>query len=622
MLDSYTSSMCKDSWGRSSFARCLIEVNSEADLVDSVTIGIPSLTGDDFTKETIRVEYEWRPPRCDECKIFGHVHDHCPKKMVNPPIVTTSNVVAPTVEKSNDGFQTVGKKKKRKGKSKSTNGGQFTGPSVKQTVRYEPKATTIAPKKGATNVSNPSKSSSMLKTADTSPKNDNFTTSNSFSALNDEEEDDEEVENVYDESTNLVPNTNTAGSSSFMDAADGFERVGIESAIKRIMMDKEGEEMHERICYLKEKVDCLRWDARNELREELEILLRDGQVSCLITDALWHFTQSVADSLNLPRLVLRTSSLFCFLIYASIPLFDDHGYFELSDNHLEEHQVVEFPMLKVKDILKMGFKGKNDIGGELIGNMVKQTKVSSGIIWNSIKELEEPELGMMLRDFPVPSFLIPFPQHLTASSSSLLEQDRTFFPWLDQQPPNSVLYVSFGSVAQVEEIDFLEIAHGLVDSKQAFVWVVRPGFIKGSDWLDPLPDGFVGERGRIVKWAPQQEVLAHKAIGAFWTHSGWNSTLESVCEGVPMICSPFFGDQPLNARYISEVTKVGVCLENGLHREAIASAIGRVMMDDEIRERAKVLKQKLDVSLIKGGSSYESLDSLAAYISSFHVTHT
>ncbi|GKF97870.1 zinc knuckle CX2CX4HX4C containing protein, partial [Tanacetum coccineum] len=65
MLDSYTSSMCNDSWGMSSFAQCLIEVNSEADLVDVVTIGIPSLSEDDFTKETIRVEYEWRPPRCD-----------------------------------------------------------------------------------------------------------------------------------------------------------------------------------------------------------------------------------------------------------------------------------------------------------------------------------------------------------------------------------------------------------------------------------------------------------------------------------------------------------------------------------------------------------------------------
>nr|GEX92868.1 zinc knuckle CX2CX4HX4C [Tanacetum cinerariifolium] len=87
-----------------------------------VTIGIPSLTGDDFTKETIRVEYEWRPPRCDICKIFGHVQDQCPKNVVCPPIVSTSNMVTLTVEKSNDSFEIVGKKKKRKGKSKFTNG--------------------------------------------------------------------------------------------------------------------------------------------------------------------------------------------------------------------------------------------------------------------------------------------------------------------------------------------------------------------------------------------------------------------------------------------------------------------------------------------------------------------
>ncbi|GJV55395.1 zinc knuckle CX2CX4HX4C containing protein [Tanacetum coccineum] len=165
----------------------------EADLVDVVTIGIPSLIGDEFTKETIRVEYEWRLPRCNLCKIFGHVHDHCPNKVVSPHIVNTSNVITPTVEKTNDGFQTVSKKKKRKGKYKSTNGGQFAGPSVKQNVRYEPKAITSAPMKGATNVGNPSTSSSMLKTT--------------------EEEEEEDVENVYDETANLF--TKTDRSSSF-----------------------------------------------------------------------------------------------------------------------------------------------------------------------------------------------------------------------------------------------------------------------------------------------------------------------------------------------------------------------------------------------------------------------
>nr|GEX11486.1 putative reverse transcriptase domain-containing protein [Tanacetum cinerariifolium] len=108
MLDSYTSTMYNDSWGQSNFAWCLIKVNLEADLVDVVNV-------------------------------------------VSSLIVTTSNVVTPTVE-TNDGFQMVGKEKKRKGKSKFTNGGQFVGPSVKQNVRYEPKATTSALNKGATNV--------------------------------------------------------------------------------------------------------------------------------------------------------------------------------------------------------------------------------------------------------------------------------------------------------------------------------------------------------------------------------------------------------------------------------------------------------------------------------------
>ncbi|GKB24410.1 zinc knuckle CX2CX4HX4C containing protein [Tanacetum coccineum] len=158
----------------------------EAGLVDVVTIGIPSLIGDGFTKETIHV--------------------------VSPPIVTTSNFVTPTVE-TNDGFKMVSKKKKRKGKSKSTNGGQFAGLSVKQNVRYEPKATTSAPKKGATNVGNPFTSSSMLKNTGTSLKKDNIPMSNSYSALNAEEkEEEEDVENLYNETANLF--TKTGGSSS------------------------------------------------------------------------------------------------------------------------------------------------------------------------------------------------------------------------------------------------------------------------------------------------------------------------------------------------------------------------------------------------------------------------
>nr|GEW82205.1 zinc knuckle CX2CX4HX4C [Tanacetum cinerariifolium] len=152
--------------------------------------------GDDFTKETIRVEYKWRPPKYDACKIFGHLHDHCPKKEASPPIVSTSDVVTPTVKKTNDGFKTVGKKKKRKGKSKSTNGGQFVSPleasppivSTSDVVTPTVKKTndgfkTVGKKrrgKGATNLGNPSK----LRNTGTSFNKDNITSPNSFSALN------------------------------------------------------------------------------------------------------------------------------------------------------------------------------------------------------------------------------------------------------------------------------------------------------------------------------------------------------------------------------------------------------------------------------------------------------
>ncbi|GKC32759.1 zinc knuckle CX2CX4HX4C containing protein [Tanacetum coccineum] len=158
-----------------------------------------------FTIETVNIEYEWKPPRCDLCKIFFHVHDNCPNKVSIPPIVDT-----PIVEKTNDGFQTVGK---NKGKYKSTNGGQFGGHSFKQNVRYEPTATADVPKKGATKKNLP------LKASVPPTKEGNITVSNSYATLDDESA--KEVENVYDELANLLNSTKTGESSSTFTVAAG-----------------------------------------------------------------------------------------------------------------------------------------------------------------------------------------------------------------------------------------------------------------------------------------------------------------------------------------------------------------------------------------------------------------
>ncbi|KAJ0102927.1 hypothetical protein Patl1_06490 [Pistacia atlantica] len=306
-------------------------------------------------------------------------------------------------------------------------------------------------------------------------------------------------------------------------------------------------------------------------------------------------TKSVAENLKLPMMVLRTSGASSFVVFTAFPFLRERGYLPIQDSKLEE-PVVELPPLKVKDLPTINSRSPETIY-ELINGMVDGAKASSGVIWNTFEDLEQSALANLGQQFSVPMFPIgPFHKCFPASSSSLLTQDQSCISWLQKQSPKSVIYVSFGSLAAIKENEFLEIAWGLANSKQPFLWVVRPGLTNGSEWLEPLPSGFlemIDGRGHIVKWAPQQEVLAHPAVGAFWTHNGWNSTLESICEGVPMICMPCFTDQRVNARYVSDVWKVGVQLENGLDREKIERTIRRLMVDkegEEIRGRIFVLK--------------------------------
>lgn len=286
--------------------------------------------------------------------------------------------------------------------------------------------------------------------------------------------------------------------------------------------------------------------------------------------------------------------------------------------------ILEFPPLKVKDIPTIETHNPEDLY-EVIHNMMEETKKASGLILNTFKELEEPELSKLIDEqFLMPIFPIgPFHKYFSAASSSLLTQDTSSISWLDKRAPKSVLYVSFGSIAAMDEKSLVEVAWGLANSEQPFLWVVRPGLVHGSEWLEMLPNGFlnlVSERSYIVKWAPQQEVLSHPSVGGFWTHSGWNSTVESICEGVPMICSPFFGDQMVNSRYVNDVWKIGMKLEKGLERGEIEDTIRRLMSNREgegIRGRVLCLKEKVDICLDEGGSSYKALDALIEFISSF-----
>ncbi|XP_073021662.1 UDP-glycosyltransferase 76B1-like [Primulina eburnea] len=332
-----------------------------------------------------------------------------------------------------------------------------------------------------------------------------------------------------------------------------------------------------------------------------KLLSTHDDTACIIMDAMMYSSQAVAEDLGIPRITLRTSSVCSFLAMATLPVLRDKGYFSMID-YRREDPVLELPPLKVKDIQAIRIENLNDTL-KIVSNMLEGTKTASGLIFNTFQDLEEPNLANLYEQIRTPTFLLgPFHRFFSAASSSLLAQDRSCISWLDTQKPNSVLYVSFGSLAAMDENNVREVAWGLSNSMQPFLLVVRPGLVQGSEWLEFLPNEFLevtGKRGCIVKWAPQQEVLSHPAVGGFWTHSGWNSVLESICEGVPMICSSFLGDQMVNSRYINDVWRLGIKLECGFERDEIESAIRKIMLDREgqdIREKLVCLKKKMDLS--------------------------
>ncbi|KAE9598762.1 hypothetical protein Lal_00022662 [Lupinus albus] len=373
--------------------------------------------------------------------------------------------------------------------------------------------------------------------------------------------------------------------------------------------------------------DLINTRCKQPLQESLSTLLShnhdddEDSIACFISDAALHFTQDVCDGFNLPRLVLRTGGASSFVVFASFPLLRQKGYLPVQESRLEE-PVVELPPLKVKDLPKMESRDPEAFY-KLVCRFVDECKASSGVIWNSFEELESSALAKLREVLSIPIYPIgPFHKHFPAgsTSSSLLTPDKSCISWLDRQDHHSVVYVSFGSMAAISEAEFLEIAWGLANSNQPFLWVIRPGLVRGSEWLESLPCGFLENlegRGCIVKWAPQEQVLSHSALGAFWTHNGWNSTLESICEGVPMICSPCFADQKVNAKYVSDVWRVGVQLQNKLERGEIERTIRKLMVGnkgDEIRHNTLHLKEKANLCLKNGGSSYRFLDSLVSDI--------
>ncbi|WVZ51129.1 hypothetical protein U9M48_002304 [Paspalum notatum var. saurae] len=204
--------------------------------------------------------------------------------------------------------------------------------------------------------------------------------------------------------------------------------------------------------------------------------------------------------------------------------------------------------------------------------------------------------------------------------------------WLDRQPAGSVVFVSFGSGGALPAEQMRELALGLELSGQRFLWVVRSpsdeeagslsdNYYDAASKKDPfayLPEGFV-ERTKDVglvvpSWAPQTEVLGHDATGGFLTHCGWNSALESLVHGVPMLAWPLFAEQRMNAVVLAEGVGAAIRLPEVKDKEAIAVAVRELMvMTGEgkgavVRAKVVELQKAAAGGLREGGAATMALD--------------
>lgn len=192
-----------------------------------------------------------------------------------------------------------------------------------------------------------------------------------------------------------------------------------------------------------------------------------------------------------------------------------------------------------------------------------------------------------------------------------------YLQWLDSKADSSVVYVSFGSMVVLKSGQIEEILHGLVDSGLPVLWVIRKSGNEGDEeTLQNLINSTLKkEQGLIVPWCSQVEVLSHKSIGCFVTHCGWNSTIESLAAGVPIVGCPHFSDQNTNAKLVEELWGTGVkarvnaegVFEHDEIKRCLEIVIGDGERGEEIRRNAQKWKGLAMEAVKEGGASNDHL---------------
>ncbi|KAF3947430.1 hypothetical protein CMV_026432 [Castanea mollissima] len=344
-------------------------------------------------------------------------------------------------------------------------------------------------------------------------------------------------------------------------------------------------------------------------------------VKCLVYDANLPWALNMAKQLGVAGAAFFTQP--CAAIASYYPM-----HVELSGEQLT------IPAFSMPGLPKPGFPNLSSLGSDtgpyppvvrLILNQFSNIEQADWVLFNSFDKLEEEVVKWMANLWPVrtigptvPSFYLDkrVDDDTDYGFNLYKPKSESCMSWLNTKEPGSVVYVSFGSVASLNAEQMTEMAWALRQTSYNFLWVVK--ITEDSN----LPNNFMEEtagKGLLVTWCPQLEVLAHHALGCFITHCGWNSTVEAISFGVPMVGMPQFLDQMTNAYFVEKVWAVGVqpkVNENNLAtREEIDRCISEVMHGEraeEIKKNAKQWKEFAKEAVDEGGSSDKYINEIIA----------
>ncbi|KOM57279.1 hypothetical protein LR48_Vigan11g031100 [Vigna angularis] len=381
------------------------------------------------------------------------------------------------------------------------------------------------------------------------------------------------------------------------------------------------------------------------IKDQVELLFQELQPDCLVTDMLHPWTVESAAKLGIPRLYYYSSSYFSICAKRSILKYKPHQKLVSDTHRFTIHELphkIEMTPLQLPHWLRT-----ESSATEFFEAVFESEGRSYGSLCNNFHELEgdyeqlyKSTVGKSWSVGPVSAWVNKDDERKTnRGHSEDLAREPEWLNWLNSKQNESVLYVSFGSLTRFSHSQLVELAHGLEQSGHSFIWVIRKNeeTEKGDSFVQEFEEKMKErKKGYIIwNWAPQLLILDHPATGGFLTHCGWNSILESVSAGLPMITWPIYAEQFFNEKLVAQVLKIGVpvgakenkwvgvedCADVG--REEIAKAVVHLMGKEEsieMRSRTRKLSDAAKKSIEEGGSSYSNLMQLLDELKSLKIT--